>query len=92
MDEMSGEAIPMQPTNNNTKGSCMAKLRRAEIDMQSIPMNMIEILMMLMMMMMINSWQGCDLMMAKSQRTIQDIKEKQPQQVKGKSTFRWQGK
>ena len=72
MDEMSGKAIPMQPTNNNTKGSCMAKLRRAEIDMQSIPMNIIEILMM----MMINSWQGCDLMMAKSQRTIQDIKDK----------------
>ena len=72
MDEMSGEAIPMQPTNNNTKGSCMAKLRRAEIDMQSIPMNIIEILMM----MMINSWQGCDLMIAKSQRTNQDIKDK----------------
>ena len=88
MDEVSGKAIPMQPTNNNTKGSCMAKLRRAEIDIQSIPMNMIEILMMMVMM---NSWQGCDLMMAKSQRTIQDIKEKQPQQVKGKSTFRWQG-
>ena len=72
MDEMSGKAIPMQPTNNNTKGSCMAKLRRAEIDMQSIPMNIIEILMM----MMINSWQGCDLMIAKSQRTNQDIKDK----------------
>ena len=67
----------------------MAKLRRAENDIQSIPMNMIEKLMMMMMM---NSWQGCDLMMAKSQRTIQDIKEKQPQQVEGKSTFRWQGK
>ena len=47
MDEMSGKAIHMQPTNNNTKGSCMAKLRRAEIDMQSIPMNMIEMLMMI---------------------------------------------
>ena len=89
MDEMSGKAVPMQPTNNNTKGGCMAKLRRAEIDMQSIPINIIEILMM---MMMINSWQGSDLMMAKSQRTIQDIKEKRLKQVEGKSTFRWQGK
>ena len=71
MDEMSGKAKHMQPTNNNTKGSCMAKLRRAEIDMQSIPMNMIVMLMMI-----FNSWQGCDLMMAKSQRTIQDIKDK----------------